>query len=531
MKKTRLACLLVFALLILMPSRPFVRAEDDPDKYSIEEAGPVAENLTGLCKITSNMRTTAYTWRLTDESLNTNQILKKGQTVSLSWPDEVPVKTVWLAFKDYPKAYHVQQFDANGTLIQEEEGQKYINHAVFVAEETRTVTVVSDSDVTLCSFYAYGEGVVPSYHPWKPTPEKMDYLIVVTHPDDDVLFMGAILPLYTVEAGREGSVYYAAAGDRVRRDEAGDGAWVMGLRTAPLLDDFMDIPTQFREKYENKFSDKAVTRAMVRLFRRYRPEVVFSHDLKGEYGHWQHVVLANAVKEATILAAKKYYDPASLKLYGTWQVKKTYLHLYRKNKISLPIDKPIAAYGGLTPKEIAAAALLRHGSQLSLPHTKAEGEKYSLSDFGLFYTAVGLDTPGLNDPFEHIDPDDLHFDPAPTPTPGPTPLPSASLEPANTPVSVATPEPTMVPEPTDMPTPPATPMLSTVPPVSSKTFTASASAAAPVEKRTAVPAASWASAAPSIQETTGSPLFWLLPLLVGVAAVLCIGIYLLSRKR
>ena len=82
MKKTRLACLLVFALLILMPSRPFVRAEDDPDKYSIEEAGPVAENLTGLCKITSNMRTTAYTWRLTDESLNTNQILKKGQYAS-----------------------------------------------------------------------------------------------------------------------------------------------------------------------------------------------------------------------------------------------------------------------------------------------------------------------------------------------------------------------------------------------------------------------------------------------------------------
>ena len=347
--------------------------------------------------------------------------------MSLSWSDDVPVKTVWLAFSDYPGAYLVRQLDGAGALIREDAGQSYVNHAVFVAEETRAVTVLSKGEISLCSLYAYGAGVVPGYHPWEPTPEKLDYLIVAMHPDDDVLFMGAILPLYTVEEGREGSVYYAATQDRVRKDEAGDGAWVMGLRTAPLLGAFPDIPPQYREQNEKYFTEAAVTQALVRLFRQYRPEVVFSHDLNGEYGHWQHKLLAGAVREAAKLAAKGYYDPQSVRRYETWQVKKTYLHLYRRNQITLPVDKPIAAYGGLTPREIAAAALQRHVSQLSQNHTKAEGEAYDLSAFGLVYTAVGPDTPGLNDPFEHIDPAVLHCNPAPTPTFTPAPLPCSRV--------------------------------------------------------------------------------------------------------
>lgn len=437
MKKALIFVLIGLVLLPVGLLGRFSAATEDPYAYTIETSGPAAENLTRRCRLTSNLKTTYYTWRLMDGDLNSSQVLKRGQQVSLTWSDEVPVKSIWLAFRDYPDAdaCTVQQFDAEGALLREDGDFWYVNHLVPVDERTRAVTVLSKGEVNLSSLYAYGEGVVPSYHPWEPTPEKLDYLIVAMHPDDDVLFMGAILPLYTVAEGREGSVYYAATQDRLRKDEAGNGAWVMGLRKAPILDTFPDVPQQYREKYETKFTERAVTLALVRLLRQYRPEVVFSHDLHGEYGHWQHVILANAVKQATTLAGKRYYDPRSVKKYGTWQVKKTYLHLYQKDRITLPVDKPIAAYGGLTPAQIAAAALKCHASQLSLPHTVAKGEKYSLCDFGLVYTAVGPDTPGLNDPFEHIDPASLHSLPAPSSpelpspalTPTVTPSPSTSL--------------------------------------------------------------------------------------------------------
>ena len=104
MKKTLIACLLIAALLMALPSLRVSRAETDPFAYSIEAEGPVAENLTHHCRLTSDLKSTAYTWRLTDADLNSSQILKDGQRVTLTWREGIPVKTIWMAFKDYPAA-------------------------------------------------------------------------------------------------------------------------------------------------------------------------------------------------------------------------------------------------------------------------------------------------------------------------------------------------------------------------------------------------------------------------------------------
>ncbi len=402
-----------------VPATPSPQASATPSPlYSVETEGPIAENLTVRCRMDASRGIQPYIWRIHDEYLSSFQVLKAGQWVSLAWDEDVPVRAVYLAFLDYPNAYRIRQFDADGALIREEAGPGFINHAVFLEAGTRSVTLLAEQESSLSAMYAFGEGNIPNYHPWEPTPEKLDYLIVATHPDDDVLFMGAILPLYTVDQGREGSVFYAAIQNRVRKDEAQNGAWVMGLRTAPILGPFPDILPQSKERFEHLFSEDKVILHLVRLFRQYRPEVVFSHDVYGEYGHWQHVRLSKAVRRAIPLAAKKSYDPTSAREYGVWRVKKLYLHLYAKNKISLPVEKPIAAYGGLTPVEIAAAAFQCHSSQLDTGHAVWNEGFYSLSDFGLAYTAVGPDTPGRNDPFEHIDPATIRgAGPAGTPAP------------------------------------------------------------------------------------------------------------------
>ena len=286
MKKTTIILLLILALLLTgFPAG--AAAEGDSGSYSIETE-PAAQNLSGRCQITSDLKTTAYTWRLTDKELFTAQVLEAGQRVSLTWTEDVPVKAVYLAFKDYPDAYRIQQFDEAGTLLKEEAGPHYVNHAVFVEEGTRTVTVLPDNQIVLCSFFAYGEGAIPDYHPFAPVPKKLDYLIVAMHPDDDVLFMGAIVPLYGVDQGREGTIFYTATRERVRKDEAGNGAWIMGLRNEPILGTFPDIAPRYREKYKNTFKQQDVVQYLVALFRQYKPEVVFSHDVNGEYGHWQH---------------------------------------------------------------------------------------------------------------------------------------------------------------------------------------------------------------------------------------------------
>ena len=408
MKYPFLAWLLLLAALIAGLSPQPAGAEKDLRAYTVEAPEDVAQDLTRRCRADAAKSVQHYAWRITDDLLHSSLVLKAGQWAGIRWDEDVPVKAVWIAFMDYPKAYRVQQLDGNGTVLKEEPGLGFVDHTLFLEAETRAVTVLAEGKCDIAAMYAYGEGTVPHYHPWEPTPEKLDYLTIAMHPDDDVLFLGAIVPLYTVDQGREGSIYYTATQDRGRKSEAMDGAWVMGLRKAPILGTFMNIAPENREKYQERFTEDQVTLSLVRLLRKYRPEVVFSHDIYGEYGHWQHALLSKAVKRAVTLAARQSYDRQSADEYGVWQVKKLYLHLYAENKISLPVEKPIAAYGGLTPVEIASAAFECHQSQMPSRHAVRNEGVYSLSDFGLAYTAVGPDTPGVNDPFEHIDPETIH---------------------------------------------------------------------------------------------------------------------------
>ena len=523
MKKKLIVCLLAFILLMTLVAPGVSQAEADPYAYSIDTGSPAAENLTRRCRLSSNLKTTNYTWRLTDEALFTSQIFEAGQNVSLAWGDNVPVRAIWLAFKDYPApdACLVQQYDAGGKLIKEDGDFWYVNHAVFVEEQTRSVTVTAKSEISLCSLYAFGEGAVPHYHPWAPTPEKLDYLIVAMHPDDDVLFMGAVLPLYTVAEGREGTILYSATRERVRKDEAGDGAWIMGLRKAPILGTFPDIPPSYMNQHKNTFQQKDVVKYLVALFRQYRPEVVFSHDLNGEYGHWQHILLSHAVQEAVPLAADPAYDPSSAAQYGTWQIKKLYLHLYGENPIHLPATKAIDAYGGLTPIEIATAAFRCHKSQLPSRHAVTNEGVYSLSNFGLAYTAVGPDTPERNDPFEHIDPAVLRSSITPAPTD--TPAPSDTPAPTHTPAPTDTPVPTETPIPEDTPAPADTPVPTDAPAPREATAADTPAPEAPVPEATAP-------AETSTDPDEAAFLAWLLPLLIGIAAILCLSISFLTKR-
>ena len=114
-----------------------------------------------------------------------------------------------------------------------------------------------------------------------------------------------------------------------------------------------------------------------------------------------HQVAAAASVQCVTLAAKPDYDPNSFAQFGTWQVKKLYLHLYEQNQIVMNWDRPLSEFEGETAFDVAQEALKKHRSQFPLSDEMLETGPYDCRIFGLYMSTVGEDEL-KDDFFEHI---------------------------------------------------------------------------------------------------------------------------------
>ena len=112
------------------------------------------------------------------------------------------------------------------------------------------------------------------------------------------------------------------------------------------------------------------------------------------------MILANAVCESVDNSSDPAYFPESADKYGTFDVKKTYLHLYPDNKIRLDLHIPIETLGKRTALEAASDAYLKHVSQQVWDFVVSDNYEHSCAEFGLYRTTVGTDTG--NDMLENI---------------------------------------------------------------------------------------------------------------------------------
>ena len=69
--------------------------------------------------------------------------------------------------------------------------------------------------------------------------------------------------------------------------------------------------------------------------RRYRPDVVVSHDVNGEYGHGAHRVCADVALYCVQNCMRLDVESESAAEYGLWTVQKLYLHLYGDDPLEL----------------------------------------------------------------------------------------------------------------------------------------------------------------------------------------------------
>lgn len=254
--------------------------------------------------------------------------------------------------------------------------------------------------------HVFAEGETPDWvQRWNPPCEDADLLVISAHPDDEMLFMGGTIPYYAGERKLDVQVAYLTSSAPYRKLELLDGLWLCGVRNYPDLATFPDTyKLSAREMYKVKgWEIDRVTRYVAGLYRRYRPEVVVTHDVAGEYGHGAHKVAADMAQRCLAPAADPAYQHQKLAYTEPWEVKKLYLHLYDQGQLRMDWRVPLEAFGGKTAFDMAAAAFQCHTSQLRTEYAVEDWGPYDNAIFGLAHSTVGEDE-AKNDFFEHIAP-------------------------------------------------------------------------------------------------------------------------------
>lgn len=234
---------------------------------------------------------------------------------------------------------------------------------------------------------------------FSPLTENVDLMVFSAHLDDELLWFGGAIPYYAGIGKKVGMVYMTRTG-WVRRNESLNAMWECGVRSHPV---YLNLKDERIDSYEDTVSHWGHDEALgmvVETIRRYKPQVIVTHDLGGEYGHNQHKLTANLLTEAVKLTDDRSAYPASAKKYGTWQVKKLYIHYSDENAIYMDWNRELPGEGGLTAMDRAKIAYCKYVSQMPY-YTMWDGLKYDNTKFGLYYTTVGTDVE-KNDLFENI---------------------------------------------------------------------------------------------------------------------------------
>ena len=381
-----------------------------------------AENITGSCTVklcSKNFKAAKITDGLYTSYWESDKTTHPWITVS----SRNPIYGLYLCFQKMPEHYLVQREKSGGEWETLYEGDTRFHHMYYPIDGYKHLRVyVPDKGKTTMGFneiFAFGEGDIPDWvQRWEPVPEKTEMLFLATHPDDEILFLGSAIAWYGIEKRRNITVAYLTKSNTTRRSEALNGLWELGIRTYPVFGEFRDVyanPNRVSQSYKETGGKDKVQGWVTELYRRLKPEVVVTQDLEGEYGHPQHKMVADAACAAFDLAADAGQYPDSLDQYGTWEVKKLYVHLYGKPGEQVEFDwtVPLESLGGQTPNERSADAYAMHKTQAGqgrkysgvfIPFSVEEFgvKRYPNNIFGLYATRVGPDT-GHDDMLENIE--------------------------------------------------------------------------------------------------------------------------------
>lgn len=303
------------------------------------------------------------------------------------------VSGVYLQFFRYTHPLDVQvEQDGEWLPVATTDGT-YLTAYIPLPEGARKVRIVNESgkQVTLAEITLFGAGEKPKRIPEWEAPGKADLLLVSTHPDDELLWFGGLLPTYAGEKDLAVQVAYLVPSVGYRRLELLDGLWHCGVERYPLFLEMQDKRAPNLKKQYELWNRNTLLDKVVAAIRQVQPEVIVTQDVHGEYGHGAHRACADACMQAIRDAADATKYKKSAKEYGVWQAKKLYLHLYEENQLRFDWHVPLAAFDGKDGLTVATEALAFHKSQILGGWEMEDGGENDNALFGLYFTTVGED--------------------------------------------------------------------------------------------------------------------------------------------
>ena len=370
---------------------------------------------------------------LTDDNINTFDKALEGNRITVFREDGIGA--VYIKFDRIPSEWTLKDSASDKEIICGKNGflHEYVDvKALFETTPTELVLTFEEG-TSIADVYVFSEGEMPTFvQKWEVPCKAADLLLISSHSDDEQLFFLGLLPYYAGELGMQVQVAYVvqhfeANGvlNHQRPHEQLDGLWTVGVRNYPVMSDFPDLYAKSKDRNvafseAEKVYEKAgisyddFVEYMTDCIRRFKPYVIVSHDLNGEYGHGTHVMAAKALTEAIGYSGDETKYEESAKEYGVWNIEKLYLHLYEENKIVMDYDKPLDNFDGKTAYEVSCEGFGCHksqhwtwfykwiyGSETNPIKKASEIKTYSPCKFGLYYTSVGEDARG-GDFFENV---------------------------------------------------------------------------------------------------------------------------------
>ena len=360
-----------------------------------------AENITTECVI--NNRT--YNRHAPDDIRDGDYVTYfTGSALTITAPEGALIGSVELKFRTIDMPGVILKTQVNDKWVEIlRDGPHFATQYIVLPEPVSTLRITPQKGkLELCEVTVLTPGDAPDYvQIWRDAPEKVDMMLFSTHPDDEVLWFGGLLPLYAGEQGKDVLVINAVYAHYYRRQELLASLWTCGVDIYPVMLGYpnqQDSVDEIIREWEVK--NRQPKDKMVALIRQYEPDVVVLHDVDGEYGHTAHIAFSWLGQQGVERAADPAEHPASAEAWGVWDVPKTYIHLYQENQLRMDWHQPLAAFDGKTGLEVAAEGFACHATQQERWKVEDGGE-WDNALFGLWRTGVGPDTL-KNDLFENI---------------------------------------------------------------------------------------------------------------------------------
>ena len=376
-----------------------------------------AADITDQCKFQTTSSKYKYT-QMTDKKYTSYWKANKAKnpSIAVTAPKDQLIGGIYACFGNLPETWEVQVSKDGKKWETAVQGPAYLHAWVPLPEPSRyvrlRVTTGKQYELYLNEFFVLGVGDKPDWvQDWQPTCEKAELMFISTHPDDELIFFGGAIPTYATERQRDVVVAYYTRSNPTRSSELLNGLWYMGVRNYPVIGDAgdkmcktMELSYAHAGKGNEKTGRKNVNEWFVELYRKYKPEVVVTHDIDGEYGHSMHKMISDAAYNAIAIAMDEDQYTDTTVAYGTWEVKKLYRHLWKEGQIKFDWNVPLNSMGGATGLELADSAfeIFHITQETSGQSVLTTGVEYDNTAFGLVHSTVGEDV-NKNDFMENID--------------------------------------------------------------------------------------------------------------------------------